>query len=108
MDLQVTASRIKAVEALRLNPEGFRQCQLVLAKGEGGRERCALGLVAYALGVKVVPAGSEWDDGNQEAYDALKTLLGSERDVDMIWSCNDRGMTYEMIADRLSDLWGLE
>lgn len=108
MDLQVTANRKIAVEALRENPEGFTQCQAVLARGEGGRERCALGLVAYALGIKVSPIEGNWDDDNQEAYDLLKYYLGEESDTDPIWGWNDKGFTYEEVADKLAVLWGFE
>jgi hypothetical protein len=97
--MTVEENRAAAIYALRYNPKGFTQCQLVMNNGEGGR--CALGVMADALGIDVQDSYSNLGD---DPYDELEELLNI--DSMKIYRLNDTShMTFAEIADELENNW---
>ena len=92
--------RRKAITALRYNPEGFAQGSLRMLCPDGSR--CALGVIADALGIPLED-NMEHDD----PYSEMMDLIGDE-EIGNICKWNDRdGLSFAEIADKLEETWNI-
>lgn len=99
----ITNNRKIAISALKDNPKRYKQgTNALLVEPDGAR--CALGVMADALGIELSPAPEPGE------YDEIERSLGlDDSTYSYIWQLNDADkLTFNQIGDALIYWWDLD
>lgn len=102
--------RRKFINHLRTNPDKRDQIDCMLTNGLNGR--CAMGLGLEGIGIDIAATFAASEEQENGAYhQGAKQLgfgnyaAGNMEKFDLVWRLNDRGMSFQEIADRLETEW---